>query len=115
MGLDEVQGCRWVGRPALRIDLRQLGEPARGIQLREFHHRPVPSPTAPVRVCWCPRLAYGLHPLRPEAAMFDAVMKNSVVPLLLRLCLATVFIYHGLAMVQKDVGTNWAEPKPDKE
>lgn len=39
--------------------------------------------------------------------MFDALMKNTVAPLILRLCLAAVFIFHGVAMVQEDWGTNW--------
>src|SRR2546430_1093004 len=36
--------------------------------------------------------------------MFDAVAKNTVAPLVLRLALAAIFIYHGYMLVSKDWG-----------
>src|SRR5262249_38551440 len=39
--------------------------------------------------------------------MFDALAKHTLVPLILRLALAAVFIYHGIDLVSKDGGTNW--------
>ncbi len=41
--------------------------------------------------------------------MFTYLCKNTVVPLLLRLMLAAIFIYHGLQLVQKNDawGANW--------
>jgi putative oxidoreductase len=42
--------------------------------------------------------------------MFDAFVKNTLAPLLLRLCLAAVFIFHGMALVREDWGTNWHKP-----
>jgi putative oxidoreductase len=44
--------------------------------------------------------------------MLDAVMKNTVAPLLLRLCLAAVFIYHGMDLVGKSGGTAWNPGMP---
>jgi putative oxidoreductase len=44
--------------------------------------------------------------------MFDTFVKNTLAPLLLRLCLAAVFIYHGMALVKQDWGTSWHKP-PD--
>ncbi|HEV3115618.1 MAG TPA: hypothetical protein VGY58_01110 [Gemmataceae bacterium] len=37
--------------------------------------------------------------------MFDAVAKNTLAPLVLRLALAATFTYHGALLVQKDWGT----------
>jgi putative oxidoreductase len=45
--------------------------------------------------------------------MFSTFSKNVLVPLLLRLALATIFIYHGLDKVGKDGGTNWHPGGPD--
>jgi putative oxidoreductase len=45
--------------------------------------------------------------------MFDALMKNTVAPLILRACLAAVFIFHGSQKVQQEGGTNW-DKKPDE-
>ena len=42
--------------------------------------------------------------------MFSILSKNMVVPLLLRLCLAAIFIFHGLALVGgegHEWGANW--------
>jgi putative oxidoreductase len=39
--------------------------------------------------------------------MIDAVTKNTLAPLILRLCLAAVFIYHGMDLVSKSGGTAW--------
>jgi putative oxidoreductase len=39
--------------------------------------------------------------------MFDAVMKGTVIPLILRLALAAVFIFHGIQLVQQEGGTGW--------
>jgi putative oxidoreductase len=47
--------------------------------------------------------------------MIDTMMKNTVAPLLLRLCLAAVFIFHGQAMVSEDWGTNWDKPQEGHE
>jgi uncharacterized membrane protein YphA (DoxX/SURF4 family) len=48
--------------------------------------------------------------------MFHHLAAETLSPLLLRLALAAVFLFHGLDMVQpeKDYGTNWNEdmPKP---
>ena len=41
--------------------------------------------------------------------MLTTLSKNVVVPLLLRLALAAIFIYHGLDLVGKDGGTNWMQ------
>ncbi len=48
--------------------------------------------------------------------MFDLAMKNTVVPLILRLVLAAVFIYHGSEMVQRDKqwGAAWHQPPPEQ-
>jgi putative oxidoreductase len=46
--------------------------------------------------------------------MFDLVAKNTLVPLILRLGLAAVFIYHGMQKVNgpgHEAGMNWV-PKP---
>jgi putative oxidoreductase len=45
--------------------------------------------------------------------MFDAFVKNTLVPLLLRLCLAAVFIFHGMALVKENWGTSWHKPTDD--
>ena len=44
--------------------------------------------------------------------MFDRAMKNTVAPLILRLMLAAIFIYHGQLLVSKDKdwGANWMPP-----
>src|SRR5215471_6855408 len=52
-----------------------------------------------------------------EVTMIDAVVKNMVVPVLLRFALAVVFIYHGLSLVspEKQWGAGWmpeATPQP---
>ena len=44
--------------------------------------------------------------------MFDALIKNSIAPLILRLCLAAVFIYHGMELVGKSWGTAWNPDLP---
>jgi putative oxidoreductase len=44
--------------------------------------------------------------------MIDAMMKNTVAPLVLRLCLAAVFIYHGMDLVSKSWGTAWSDQMP---
>jgi putative oxidoreductase len=44
--------------------------------------------------------------------MFDALIKNSIAPLILRLCLAAVFIYHGMDKVGKSWGTAWYPDLP---
>jgi putative oxidoreductase len=47
--------------------------------------------------------------------MFTAFAKNAFNPLLLRLALAAIFIFHGMALVggpDKDWGANW-NPRPD--
>jgi putative oxidoreductase len=45
--------------------------------------------------------------------MFTSFSKNVIVPLLLRLALAAIFIYHGLDLIGKDGGTNWARPEQE--
>ncbi len=45
--------------------------------------------------------------------MLDTFVRNTLVPLLLRFGLAVIFIYHGLALVQEDGGTNWAKKMQD--
>jgi putative oxidoreductase len=44
--------------------------------------------------------------------MFDNVAKNTLAPLILRLTLAAIFIYHGQALVSKDTewGAKWMPP-----
>ena len=44
--------------------------------------------------------------------MFDSLIKNSIAPLVLRLCLAAVFIYHGMDLVGKSWGTAWNTELP---
>jgi putative oxidoreductase len=39
--------------------------------------------------------------------MFDAFSRYTLVPLLLRLGLGVVFIYHGIDLVSKEGGTGW--------
>jgi putative oxidoreductase len=39
--------------------------------------------------------------------MFDTTIKNTLVPLVLRLGLAVIFIYHGLEKIHLDWGTAW--------
>ena len=41
--------------------------------------------------------------------MFSLFSKNAIVPLLLRLALAVIFIYHGLSLITADTqwGANW--------
>jgi putative oxidoreductase len=45
--------------------------------------------------------------------MFDNVAKNTLGPLILRLTLAAIFIYHGQLLVSKDKewGAKWMDPK----
>ena len=47
--------------------------------------------------------------------MFDAVAKNTIVPLILRLGLAAVFIFHGSGKVHPDNGwgATWANKMPE--
>jgi putative oxidoreductase len=40
------------------------------------------------------------------------MMKNTVAPLILRLCLAAVFIYHGMDLVGKSGGSAWHRDLP---
>jgi putative oxidoreductase len=51
--------------------------------------------------------------------MFDAFVKNTVTPLLLRLALAAIFIFHGFHLVGdegNELGAAWMKSKPaDKE
>jgi putative oxidoreductase len=44
--------------------------------------------------------------------MIDSLMKNTVAPLVLRLCLAAVFIYHGMDLVSKSWGTGMQADLP---
>ena len=46
--------------------------------------------------------------------MFDAVAKNTLVPLVLRLALAAIFVFHGAALVKPDTGwgANWMKETP---
>jgi putative oxidoreductase len=44
--------------------------------------------------------------------MFDNLARNTLVPLLLRVGLAVIFIFHGLELVQKDWGTGWHKDLP---
>jgi putative oxidoreductase len=44
--------------------------------------------------------------------MFDAVAKNTLAPLVLRLALAAIFTYHGALLVQKDWGTKALPDRP---
>jgi len=39
--------------------------------------------------------------------MYDTFIKSTIAPLILRLCLAAVFIYHGMDLVGKSGGTAW--------
>src|SRR5260370_30073983 len=47
--------------------------------------------------------------------MIDAVVKNTIVPLVLRFGLATIFIFHGSHKVnaENDWGATWADKMPD--
>jgi putative oxidoreductase len=45
--------------------------------------------------------------------MLTTFSKNVLVPLLLRLALAAIFIYHGLDKIGKDGGTSWHPGGPD--
>jgi uncharacterized membrane protein YphA (DoxX/SURF4 family) len=49
--------------------------------------------------------------------MFDAVLKNTVVPLILRLGLAAIFIYHGLDLVsqENEWGAAWMTRAMEKQ
>lgn len=44
--------------------------------------------------------------------MFEALAKNTIVPLVLRLGLAVIFLYHGIEKVSAGGGTGW-HPNPD--
>src|SRR4051812_32218331 len=46
--------------------------------------------------------------------MFDSVVKNVLVPLLLRLALGAIFIHHGLGKISQDTewGASWMKPPP---
>ena len=44
--------------------------------------------------------------------MFDAVAKNTLAPLVLRLALAAIFTYHGALLVQQDWGTKALPDQP---
>jgi putative oxidoreductase len=49
--------------------------------------------------------------------MFDALAKNTLVPLILRLGLAVIFIYHGMHKVMdegNELGAAWAKPQAAK-
>jgi len=48
--------------------------------------------------------------------MFDTVAKNTLVPLLLRLVLAAIFIYHGLNLISSETnwGAGWANNMPNR-
>jgi putative oxidoreductase len=48
--------------------------------------------------------------------MFDALLKHTLVPLVLRLGLAVIFVFHGLGKItppEKDWGAAWAIGMPD--
>lgn len=45
----------------------------------------------------------------------DAIAKNTLVPLLLRVGLAAVFIYHGMEKVRVDAGATWMNKMPDPQ
>ena len=47
--------------------------------------------------------------------MFESLAKNTLVPLLLRFCLAVIFIVHGLEKVNPDMGwgARWGDQMPD--
>jgi uncharacterized membrane protein YphA (DoxX/SURF4 family) len=47
--------------------------------------------------------------------MFDTLMKNTVAPLILRACLAAVFIFHGSLKVQEAGGANWDTHEPEDQ
>src|SRR5205807_10514221 len=47
-----------------------------------------------------------------EATMFDAFCKHTLIPLLLRLALAAVFIFHGIDLVSHEGGTAWHPELP---
>jgi putative oxidoreductase len=50
--------------------------------------------------------------------MFDALAKHTLVPLILRLVLAVIFIYHGQALIfaeKNEWGSAWMKPKPGEE
>ena len=47
--------------------------------------------------------------------MFDTLMKNTVAPLILRACLAAVFIFHGSQKVQEGGGANWDKQWPEDQ
>jgi putative oxidoreductase len=46
-------------------------------------------------------------------AMFDAVAKNTLVPLVLRLGLAAIFTYHGATLIKEDWGAGWMNKMPE--
>ena len=45
--------------------------------------------------------------------MFDAVAKNTLVPLVLRLALAAIFTYHGATLIKEDWGAGWMNKMPE--
>lgn len=48
--------------------------------------------------------------------MFDSMIRHTLVPLILRLCLAAVFIYHGMHMISGEnnkLGAAWNKNSPD--
>jgi putative oxidoreductase len=45
--------------------------------------------------------------------MWDSFIKNTLTPLLLRLALAAIFIFHGYDLIGHDWGTTWAEKMDD--
>ena len=47
--------------------------------------------------------------------MFEPLVKNTIAPLLLRLVLAAVFIFHGRAMISEDWGMNWDQAREGHE
>ena len=45
--------------------------------------------------------------------MFDTVVKNTIVPLVLRLALAAIFTYHGATLIKEDWGASWMNKMPE--
>src|SRR5262249_27239803 len=70
--------------------------------------------TARCRAEDCFRAVYQLcspiSPFRWRCPMFDGLFKNTLAPLVLRLALAAIFIYHGLdKVINYNWGTEWMQ------